>query len=87
MLIKGHLAQGFSAAFDLSLFQMARAVFRTAYQPHALDISVVETLDRPPIRGNDVRIGEGARGEAMLELNRAVLPLKWLDMNDDGEAF
>ena len=86
-LIKAHLAQDFAAAFDLSLFQMARAVFRTGYRPHALDISVVETRDRPPIRGNDERFAEAARGEGMLELNRSVLPLNWLDMDDDGEAF
>ena len=86
-LIKAHLAQDFSAAFDLCVFQMARAVFRTGYRPHALDISVVETPDRPPIRGNDERFGDAARGEGMLELNRSVLPLKWLDLDDDGEAF
>ena len=86
-LIKAHLAQDFSAAFDLCLFQMARALFRTGYRPHALDISVVETADRPPIRRNDERFGEAARGEGMLELNRSVLPLKWLDLDDDGEAF
>ena len=86
-LIKAHLAQDFSAAFDLCVFQMARAVFRTGYRPHALDISVVETADRPPIRGNDERFGEAARGEGMLELNRSVLPLNWLDLDDDGEAF
>ena len=86
-LIKAHLAQDFSAAFDLSLFQMARSVFLTGYRPHALDISVVETRDRPPIRGNDERFAEAARGEGMLELNRSALPLKWLDTDDDGKAF
>ncbi len=86
-LIKAHLAQDFSAAFDLCVFQMARAVFRTGYRPHALDISVVETRDRPPIRGNDERFGEAARGEALLELNRSVLPLDWLELDDDGDAF
>ena len=86
-LIKAHLAQDFSAAFDLCVFQMARAVFRTGYQPHALDISVVETRDRPPIRGNDEHFAEAARGEALLELNRSVLPLDWLDHENDGEAF
>ena len=86
-LIKAHLAQDFSAAFDLCVFQMARAVFRTGYRPHALDISLVETADRPPIRGNDERFGEAARGEGMLELNHSVLPLNWLDLDDDGEAF
>ena len=86
-LIKAHLAQDFSAAFDLSLFQMARSVFRTGYQPDALDISVVETPDRPPIRGNDDRFAEASRGEGLLELNRSLLPLDWLEMDDDGEAF
>ena len=86
-LIKAHLAQDFSAAFDLCVFQMARRVFRTGYQPNALDISVVETPDRPPIRGNDERFAEASRGEGLLELNRSVLPLDWLEMDDDGEAF
>ncbi len=86
-LIKAHLAQDFSAAFDLCVFQMARAVFRTGYQPHALDISVVETPDRPVLRGNDERFGDAARGEGMLELNRSVLPLHWLELDDDAAAF
>ena len=86
-LIKAHLAQDFSAAFDLCVFQMARAVFRIGYRPHALDISVVETPDRPPIRGNDERFGDAARGEGMLELNRSVLPLDWLELDDDAAAF
>ena len=86
-LIKAHLAQDFDAAFDLCVFQMARAVFKTGYRPHALDISVVPTADRPPIRRNDERFGEAARGEGLLELNRATLPLDWLDHEDDGAAF
>ena len=86
-LIKAHLAQDFSAAFDLCVFQMARAVFRTGYQPHALDISAVVTPDRPPLRGNDEHFGGVAQGEALLELNRAALPLDWLDADDDAAAF
>ena len=86
-LIKAHLAQDFSAPFDLCVFQMARAVFRAGYQPHALDITVVETPDRPPFRDNDEHFGEAARGEGMLELNRSVLSLDWLHLDDDGEAF
>ncbi len=86
-LIKAHLAQDFSAAFDLCLFQMARAVFRTGYRPHALDVSVVQTPDRPPLRGNDEHFGDAARGEGMLELNRSVLPLDWLELDDDAAAF
>ena len=60
-LIKAHLAADFSAAFDLCVFQMARALFRTGYRPHALDISFVETPDRPPIRGNDEALPRGRR--------------------------
>ena len=86
-LVKAHLAQDFPAAFDLCLFQMARSIFRSEYQPHALDISTVETADRPRLRQNDEYFGDAARGEGMLELNRAALPLDWLNLEDDAEAF
>ena len=86
-LVKAHLAQDFPAAFDLCLFQMARSVFRSGYQPRALNISTVETADRPRLRQNDDHFADAARGEAMLELNRAALPLDWLNLEDDAEAF
>ena len=38
-------------------------------------------------RQNDEHFGDAARGEAMLELNRSVLPLDWLEHDDDGAAF
>ena len=41
-LVKAHLAEDFGAAFDLMLFQMARAVFTPGYHDHALDIAVRE---------------------------------------------
>ena len=44
---------------------MARAVFRTGYRPHALDISVVPTPDRPPLRGNDEHFGDAARARGV----------------------
>ena len=86
-LIKGHLAGDFSAAFDIFLFQIARRVFGQGYRPDALDISAVETPDRPPMRRNDTRFDGAARGEQLLEQNRSALPLDWLAIDDDGEAF
>ena len=86
-LIKGHLAGDFAAAFDLFLFQIARRVFGQGYRPDALDISAVETPDRPPIRRNDTRFDGAARGEQLLEQNRSALPLDWIALDDDQEAF
>ena len=86
-LIKGHLAGDFAAAFDLFLFQIARHVFGQGYRPDALDISAVETPDRPPMRRNDTRFDGAARGEQLLEQNRSALPLDWLAIDDDREAF
>ena len=94
-LIKGHLAGDFSAAFDLFLFQIARRVFGQGYRPDALDISAVETPDRPPMRRNDpaARSDPAARGnpfvqaETVLERDRETLPLDWMAMDDDDEAF
>ena len=86
-LIKAHLAEDFGAAFDLCVFQMARAVFHTGYRPHALDIKFSETADRPPLRRDDENFSEASRGEGMLRLNRAALPLDWLQCEDDGDAF
>ena len=86
-LIKARLAEDFEAAFDLCVFQMARAVLRAGHRPHALDIRFEETADRPPLRRDDERFGNAARGEGLLELNRAALPLDWLGLEDDSEAF
>ncbi len=85
--IKAHLAGDFEAAFDLCLFQMARAIFRTGYLPQALDIRFEETADRPPVRGNDEHFGDASLGEGMLEINRSALPLDWLDLKDDSDGF
>ncbi len=86
-LIKAHLAEDFEAAFDLCVFQMARALFRTGYRPHALDIKFSETADRPPLRRDDKNFAEASQGEGMLRINRAALPLDWLQIEDDGDAF
>ena len=86
-LIKGHLANDFPAAFDLFLFQIARRVFTPGYIPDALDITVAPTPERPPIRRNDTRFDGAARGEQLLERNRSALPLDWLAIDDDQEAF
>ena len=86
-LVKAGLALYFDAAFDLCLFQMARAVFASGYRPHALDITAVQTPDRPIVRRNDEDFGTASPGEAMLERDSNGLPLDWLAMEDDREAF
>ena len=86
-LVKAGLALYFDAAFDLCLFQMARAVFAPGYRPHALDIAVTPTPDRPIVRRNHEDFAAVSPGEAMLERNRDGLPLDWLAMEHDREAF
>ena len=85
-LVKAHLGNDFEAAFDLMLFQLGRSVFTPGYQEHALDIAVKETPDRPTMRMNDEDFGSWSPGEAMLA-DRSSLPLNWLTIEDDGEAF
>ncbi len=85
-LIKAHLAGDFEAAFDLALFQMARAVFAPGYHDHALDIAVKESPDRPNIRMNDDDFADWSPGEAMLE-DRSHLSLDWLTIGDGGQSF
>ena len=85
-LVKAHLADDFGAAFDLMLFQMARAVFTPGYHDHALDIAVRETPDRPPLRANDDTFHESSPGEAMLE-DHSSLRFDWLEIEDGAESF
>ena len=85
-LVKAHLAEDFAAAFDLMLFQMGRAVFTPAYRNDALDIAVLETRDRPPLRINDDAFGDWSPGEAMLA-DRSSLSFDWLDIDDRQESF
>ncbi len=84
--MKAHLAGDFEAAFDLLLFQMGRSVFTHGYTPHALDIAVRETADRPTTRMNDADFDSWSPGEAMLA-DRSGLSLDWLEIEDDGESF
>ena len=85
-LVKAHLAGDFEAAFDLMLFQMARSVFTFGYMPHALDIAVRETTDRPTMRMNDADFETWSPGEAMLA-DRSGLSLDWMQIGDGGESF
>ena len=85
-LIKAYLAGDFDAAFDLLLFQMGRSVFTHGYTPHALDIAVRETADRPMTRMNDEDFADWSPGEAMLA-DRSGLSMDWLEIEDDGESF
>ncbi len=86
-LVKAHLANDFTAAFDLTVFQMARSVFsRPGYRAEALDIATRETPDRPTMRNNDEDFAGWSPGEAMLE-DRSSLSFDWMDIEDDGESF
>ena len=85
-LVKAHLAGDFEAAFDLAVFQLGRSVFSTGYTPHALDIAIRETSDRPNIRMNDAGFAGWSPGEAMLE-DRSGLSMDWLEIEDDGQSF
>ena len=85
-LVKAHLAGDFPASFDLTLFQMGRAVFTPGHHDHTLDIVVKETPDRPNTRMNDAEFAALSPGEAMLE-DRSHLSLDWLEIEDGGESF
>ena len=85
-LVKAHLGNDFEAAFDLMLFQLGRAVFTRGDQDHALDIAITKTPDRPTMRMNDQDFGAWSPGEAILA-DRSSLPLDWLTIADDREAF
>ena len=84
--LKAYLAGDFEAAFDLMLFQMGRSVFTHGYTPHALDIAVRETADRPMTRMNDADFESWSPGEAVLA-DRSGLSFDWLEIEDDGESF
>ena len=85
-LVKAHLSRDFEAAFDLTLFQLARAAFTDGYRADALDIAVRETADRPPSRMNDEDFAAWSPGEAMLA-ERSGLSLDWMKDEDDAAAF
>ncbi len=84
--VKLHLSGNFHAAFDLLLFQLARAVFTQAYQPDSLDIAFRPTADRPFVRGNDDNFSDWNPDESKLD-DLSHLPFNWMEHEDDGEAF
>ena len=85
-LVKAHLSGDFEAAFDLTLFQIARAVFKEGYRADALDIAFRETAERPPPRASDDDFAAWSPGEAMLA-DRSGLSLDWMELEDEGESF
>ncbi len=85
-LVKAHLSGDFEAAFDLTLFQFARAAFSDGYRTEALDIVFKETSDRPPSRANDEDFAAWSSGEAMLE-DRPGLVLDWMEDEDEDKSF
>ncbi len=87
-LVKAHLAHDFEAAFDLLLFQLARALFsRRPMGEQALDIAITESPDRPGKRLHDDDFAAWSPGERLLDEDRDVLALDWLRSEDDGAAF
>ncbi|MDE0227678.1 MAG: ParB/RepB/Spo0J family partition protein [Spirochaetaceae bacterium] len=87
-LVKAHLADDFDAAFDLTVFQMVRAVFAPngAVYRHALDIAFKETADRPTMRMNEEDFATSSPGEAMLS-DWSQLPFEWSNAGDDAACF
>ena len=87
-LVKAHLAGDFEAAFDLTVFQLVRAVFAQGYtfSHHALDIAFNETADRPTTRMNDEDFAAWSPGEAMLD-DCSDLPFDWMEKDDDAACF
>ena len=80
------MSRDFEAAFDLTLFQLARAAFTDGYRADALDIAVRETADRPPSRMNDEDFAAWSPGEAMIA-EHSGLSLDWMKDEDDAAAF
>ena len=87
-LVKTHLANDFNAAFDLTIFQLVRAIFAQGYidHYHALDITFRETADRPTIRTNDHEFADWSAGEAMLA-DWSNLPFDWMEADGDDACF
>ena len=85
-LVKAHLSGDFEAAFDLTLFQFARAAFADDHMAGALDIVFRQTADRPPGRADDEDFAGWSPGEAMLA-ERPDLSLAWMDNEDEDAAF
>ena len=87
-LVKAHLAEDFEAAFDLTVFQLVRAVFARGYTAswHSLDIAFNETADRPTNRTNDDDFAGWSPGEAMLA-DWSHLPFEWMEGDDDAACF
>ena len=85
-IVKAELACDFEAAFDLALFQLARAVFEDRYHDDALDITVRVTADRPSVRADDAEFAAVNVGEKLLIVDRGVQALDWLKC-PPAEAF
>ena len=85
-IVKAELACDFEAAFDLLLFQLARAVFERGYHDDALDIAVRVTPDRPSVRSDDAEFAAVNVGEKLLVVDRGVQALDWLQC-PPAEAF
>ena len=87
-IVKVHLSGDFEAAFDLTVFQAARAVFdhtHGSYQD-ALDISFRPTAERPMVRMNHDDFASWSPSEDALD-DISSLSLEWMEEEDDGARF
>lgn len=85
--VKVHLAEDFDAAFDLVLFQAARAIFHRGWSSRgSLDISFTRTPTRPMIRTNDENFADWNPAEDTLS-DWSGLPLGWMEEKDDAARF
>ncbi len=87
-IVKFHLAGDFGAAFDLAVFQSARAVFDHAHGAYrdALDISFRPTAERPMVRMNHDDFASWSPSEDALD-DISSLSLDWMEEEDDGARF
>ena len=87
-IVKVHLAEDFEAAFDLAVFQAARAVFDRAHAGgrDSFDISFRPTAKRPPVRMNHEDFGFWSPAEDSLD-DWSSLTLRWMEEEDDGARF
>jgi len=87
-IVKTHLQHDFDAAFDLTVFEMARSVFADghSYRAKALDISANVTPDRPTLRVNDQDFS--AWNPSMDEIDDAShLSFDWMEHPDSAACF
>ncbi len=88
-LVKAHLADDFEAAFDLTAYQLAAAVFGVrSHEREPLALTAAATADRPAgTPGDRAAFEQASPGIGLLARSRARLPLGWLEIEDREQRF